>query len=249
MTPETIVDTPASGNFFSRLIGVYFSPGETFKDIGNKPDFIWVILSLTLIGMLTGFLIYTKIDFTSIISPQIDQLVESGRIPKEQAPQMLATQIKFAKIVGSIAAVLGNTIMALIIAGIFKLASLVLGKENTFPALLSVTLYTFLAIGIISSLLFATMLFIKGDEFDIQNPVATNLAAFMSFMFDKDSLPKFIWSIARSADIFVIWMIILLGIGYAAVSRRLKTSSAIATMGGLYFVYALVSAALSSFFG
>lgn len=250
MTPDTTItpDAPA-GNFFSRLIGVYFSPGETFKEIGAKPGYIGPILGLMLIGALIGFMIFTKIDFTAMMSAQIDQMVEAGRVTKEQAPQMLATQIKVAKTIGAVAAVVGNIIVALIIAGIFKLVSLVLGKENSYGPLLSVTLYTFLAIGIISSLLFVTMLFLKGSDFDLQNPMATNLAAFLSFLFEKDSLPKFVWSLARSVDIFAIWMIVLLGIGYAAVSRRLKTSTATLTLGALYFGYSLVSAALGAIFG
>ncbi len=250
MTPETTAAPEAvPGNFFSRLLGVYFSPGETFKEIGSKPSYIGPIIGLMLIGVVIGFFIFTKIDFTAMMSAQVDQMVEAGRVTKEQAPQMLATQVKVAKTIGGVAAIFGNIIVALIIAGIFKLVSLVLGKENSYGPLLSVTLYTFLAIGIISSSLFVAMLFIKGNDFDLQNPMATNLAAFLAFGFEKESLPKFVWSLARSVDVFAIWMIALLGIGYGAVSRRLKASTAILTLGGLYFAYAFVSAALSAVFG
>ncbi len=249
MTPETALDNAAPTSFFSRLMGVYFSPGETFKEIARKPNFIAPIIGLILIGAVIGFLIFTKIDFTAMLSAQIDQLVENGRMSKEQAPQALALQIKIAKIAGGVVAVIANILMALIVAGIFKLVSMVLGTENSYSALLSVSLYTFLAIGIISSVLFVSMVFIKGDEFDLQNPMASNLAAFLALIVDKTNLPKFIWSLARSLDVFAIWMIVLLGIGYAAASRRLKSSTAILTLGGLYFAYSIVSAAISAIWG
>lgn len=249
MSTENLLDAPAPGNFFSRLIGVYFSPSDTFKSFSAYPSYVAPMIGLIIIGALIGGLIFTKIDFTSMMTAQVDQLVEAGRIPKEKAAETVAMQVKVAKGIGAVAALIANIIIALIVAGIFKLVSMVMGKENTYGSLFSVTLYTFLAIGIVSSILFALMVFIKGDEFDIQNPMASNLAAFLEMVFDKNSLPKFVWSLARSVDIFVIWMISVLGIGYAAVSRRLKASTAIFTLGGLYFLYALVSATISAIFG
>jgi hypothetical protein len=55
-------------------------------------------------------------------------------------------------------------------------------------------------------------------------------------------------SLANGIDIFVIWMIALLAIGYAMVSRKLKTATAAVWLAGAYFVLIVIGAALSSLF-
>ena len=90
-----------------------------------------------------------------------------------------------------------------------------MGIENGFKKLFSVSLYTFLAVGIISSILFIVVLFLKSpDEIDIQNMVGSNLAALLTMLFGKDGLPKFVMKLARWVDIFALWMVALLSIGY-----------------------------------
>lgn len=93
------------------------------------------------------------------------------------------------------------------------------------------------------------MLFARGSEFDIQNPLGTNLGTVLSLLFEQNSLPKFIWGLARAVDIFYIWIIVLLGIGYAAVTRHLKATTAGVILGALYFGMAIIGAALGAIFG
>jgi hypothetical protein len=250
MTPETTITPNApGGNFFSRLMGIYFSPGETFKGFVANPSILAPIIGLILLGGIVGYMFFAKVDFAQVIAPQVEQMVEAGRIQKEQAPQVIAMQATFAKYMALVMGFVGNILFSLIVAGLFKLVSLVLGKENTYKSLLSVTLYTFLAVGILSSLLLVAMIFIRGSEFDIQNPLGTNLGSLLAVLFDQSSLPKFIWSLARAVDIFYLWIIVLLGIGYAAVTRRLKAMTAGMILGALYFGLAIVGAALGAIFG
>ena len=251
MTPETTIapdDAPA-GSFFSRLMGVYFSPGETFKGFAAKPSILAPIIGLILLGGLVGYMFFAKVDFAQVIAPQVEQMVEAGRIQKEQAPQVIAMQATFAKYTALVMGFVGNVLFSLIVAGLFKLVSLVLGKENTYKSLLSVTLYTFLAVGILSSVLLIAMIFVRGSEFDIQNPLGTNLGTLLAVVFEQSSLPKFIWSVARAVDIFYLWIIVLLGIGYAAVTRRLKAMTAGMILGTLYFGFVIIGAALGAIFG
>ena len=138
-------------------------------------------------------------------------------------------------------------IIPLIVAGLFKLISMVMGKENLFKPLFAVTVYTMLAIAILSTLVFVTTLYLKPvDEIDMQSLGTTNLGALLEMLVGKDGLPKFIMSLARWIDIFAIWMLALLSIGYAAVTRKLKTSTAAFTLGGLYATVALIGAIIAA---
>lgn len=253
MIPENIVDAPAPQNFFSRLIGVYFSPGETFKGIGLAPKIVMPLIVLALVGALVGIVMAQRLDTVKIASMGIEKAVADGKMTQEQAaPQLEAMRKNETLIKASfpIFGVLGSLVTVFAVAGIFKLVSMVLGTENAFMPILGVTIYATLAISIISSLVFIAILFLKSpDEIDIQNPIGSNLGSILTIFVSKESLPKFILTLANWIDVFSIWRLSLLAIGYAAVSRRLKTSSAFTTLAVLYLGAALIAATWSTIFG
>jgi hypothetical protein len=67
------------------------------------------------------------------------------------------------------------------------------------------------------------------DEFNINNPTAFNPGAFL----DPQSASKFVYSLASSLDLFVIWTILLIATGIkAAAGKKLS-------FGGAFFAVAL----------
>lgn len=247
MTPETTITTePAPGNFFSRLMGVYFSPGETFKEIGRNPTFLIALIILMLIGGISAYLLIERITVPRFFGASFEQAVAQGRMPQERADQQLAAMIKIAPYVkiGFFAwGFVQMALMSLIVAGLFKLISMVLGTENQFKPVYAVTVYAMVGVFLLSTLVFLTVLYLKPvDEIEIQNLGASNLGVLLSALFGSDGLPKFIMSLARWADLFMIWLIALLSIGYAAVSRKLKASTVAFALGGLYAGLAILVA-------
>ena len=253
MTPETIVDTPAPGNFFSRLAGVYFSPGETFKDIGRAPKFLVPLLVLVIFTGAIAWIMAERLGAARIASQGIEKAVTDGKMTAEQAaPQLEAMKKNEIYIKASIPvfAILGTLLIVFAFAGILKLASMAVGTENTYSQLVSVTTYANLAVGIISSLVFVILLYLKSpDEFNIQNPIDSNLGSVLAMFMGKDGLPKFLMALASWIDVFSIWKIVLLSIGFSAVSRRLKIGTAATVVIGLYVIAALIAAVWASAFG
>lgn len=247
VTPE-----PAPQSFLNRLIGVYFSPGETFKEIGRAPRVLLPIIALVLLTLAMTFIVFERLPMDKLFTQRIDDAVQSGQINEEQAEQQREQMKKFTpwlKYGAPFIAALAIVIIPLAIAGLAKLGSLMMGVENGFLPLFAVVIYTWLAISIVSSILFLILLFIKpADEFDINNPIGSNLAALLS-MFGVTELSKFLKTFFSFVDVFYIWRIILLGIGFAAVSRRLKTSTAITFTGIIALVFALGSAGWAAMFG
>lgn len=253
MTPETTVNTPAPGNFFSRLMGVYFSPGEIFKGIGLAPNVIVPLIVLALIGAIVGWVMADRIGAVKIASMGIEKAVADGKMTQEQATPQLEAMKKNETVIKAtfpLFGLLGTIVGVLAVAGIFKLVSMVMGAENTFLQVLGVTAYAFLAVSLVSSLILVLLLFLKSpDEIDIRNPIGSNLGALLTMFMSKDSLPKFIETFANWIDVFAIWRIALLAIGYSAVSRRLKIGSAAMALVGLYLVAALIAAGWAAAFG
>ena len=253
--PVNAAPAAAPQSFINRLIGVYFSPGETFPEIGRAPRLLIPILVLMVVGSVVGYLMIDRIGVRNFFSKQLEPAVASGRMTQEQANQQL--ELMSSGTVGTITkasfpvvGAIQGLLMALIVAGVFKLISMMMGTENQFKPLFAVTIYSFLAISLISSSLTVLLLFLKSpEEIDIQNLIGSNLQALLTLAVGKDGLPKFIMAFARWIDLFLIWIIILLSIGYAAVSRRLKVSTVAFTLGGICVVIALIASAISAMTG
>ena len=260
MTPETkatSASTPGEkpAGFIGRVTGLWFSPGDTFREIARRPDILFPILGLMIIGGITGYVMIDRIGLANFFGQGMRQAVNAGSITQEQMDQQLAAMTtgntaRFIKLSFIFFGALGNVFFALVSAAVFKLVSMVMGYENTFKKLFSVSLYTFLAVGIISSILFVVILFLKSpDEIDIQNLVGSNLAALLTAFVSKDSVPKFVMNLARWVDVFAFWMIALLSIGYAAVSQKLKTSTAGWVVGSIYALVAIIGSVIGTIRG
>lgn len=242
--PETETIKPM--NFFSRLGGVYFSPKNTFQEIGGSPRVLIPIIVLIVMGFLMSVYLVKTVDVQSAVVAQMEKAVEQGKMPKEQMEQMLPFSEKIAQIAILVLGTIGGTVSALIFAGFAKLFSAFQGAQNKFKSLLSVTLHAMIAISIIHSLLMILVLHFKGSaDVDINNlnsAVASNLGAVMGSLLSEDSLPKFCMKLLEYVDVFAIWTMTLLSIGYSAVSRKLKTSTAAAWLVAAYAIIAVIGA-------
>lgn len=243
-------ETPKPVNFFSRLGGVYASPRKTFNDIGRAPD-IWIpLIILLVIGLLVGFYMSGKMDFESMMVDQLEAAVAQGRMTQEQMDQQLPLMLKFAGIQTILGTPLGWLLVVFAIAGYAKLFSVLSGSESRFKSLLSVTTYVVMAISIVQSALMVLILQLKGQaEISVarmSSIVASNLGAIITGILGEDALPKFVATLASFVDVFAIWTIALLAIGYSVVSKKLKTGTAAVWLVVTYAIIAIAAAALVS---
>ncbi len=253
--PASAEPEPAPQNFFSRLIGVWFSPGETFAEIGRAPRMLAPILALMFIGSFTNYVMVNRLGVQAFFKPGFDQAVKDNRMTQEDADKQLEamTSGPMGTVTRWVMPLFGlflYVVMALILVGIAKLITMLLGGENRFKPLFSVSLFTLLATGIITSILTIVIFYLKSpEEIDINNPLGSNLAAILTLAFGKDGLPKFVMALSRWVDVFGIWMVSLLAIGFAAVSKRIKSSSFGMALGGIYIALALIAASWAALTG
>src|SRR5262249_8942319 len=164
MTPDTNLPSPPAeavsepSGFLGRLIGVYFSPGETFKAIGRAPKVVVPMIVLAVVFALVTVVFFNRLGVERLASQRIEQQLASGRITPEQAEQQrdairnASGVLKWLSRLYPVGAAVASVIIALAIAGLAKLVSMVMGLENEFGSLLSVTVYATLAVSIISSI-------------------------------------------------------------------------------------------------
>ena len=238
-------------NFPARLGGVFLSPREAFTEIGRAPSWVIPFIALILISIFSGWYLAQKIDTRTATRSALEQAVKQGRITEEQMNQQMAMVAAAAGPLIAVTSAFGALLLCLVIAGYGKLFSMAAGAENIFKTLFAVSIYAVLAVSIVSTVLTVLILQIKGQS-SVSDPnsiVASSLGSWIESVVGADALPKFIMRLAGAVDIFNIWIIALLSIGFSAVSKKLKTSTAAIWLGGAYVIFSMIIAAIRSLFG
>ncbi|MDR1726564.1 MAG: YIP1 family protein [Acidobacteriota bacterium] len=241
-------EVPQAKNFFARLGGVFFSPREAFEEIGRAPRLLLPIVVTVILTVAGTWCVMTKVDTTAMTAAALEQAVARGQITEEQMEQQLALMSTAAPVAAGVAGGVMALVLALAIAGYGKLFSMFAAAENKYKSLLEVSLYATIAVGVVQTLVMAVILLSKGagkiQATDAASVVASSLGAIIAVVAGDDALPEFPMLLAKAIDIFTIWNVALLAIGFAAVSKRLTTATAAAWLGGAYAVYAVGNAAI-----
>ena len=206
-----------------RLIGVFFSPGATFADIARKPSWLAPVVVMTVLGLIVSFALNQRVNWHDVVMKQIDASSRASQLSTEQKEQQADVGAKFSVPFSYGIGLLGPILAVLIVGGVMLGAYNLLGGANaTFKASMAIVSHAYF-VTIISSLLFVLVLFLKpAGTVDLENPVATNLGAFM-----PDTAAKWLVKLATSIDLFSFWVMALIAIGFAAWNpRKLKFGSA-----------------------
>jgi hypothetical protein len=220
-----------------RVFGVFFSPKPTFEDIVRKPSWVLPFVLLTLFSIGVTFAINQRINWRQFMTQQIEKSPRSANMSAEQKEQQIEGGAKFTPIFTWAVGVCGPIIFMLVVALVMWGAYNLLGGANTdFSTSFAITSHAALT-GLVSSLLFILILYLKPyGTVDLENPVATNLAAFL-----PDDSAKWLVALLKSIDIFTFWTLILLAIGFAATNpKKLKGSKAFTIAFSVWAVYVVL---------
>jgi hypothetical protein len=215
-TPAPLAEPQASISPFGRMIGVIFSPKATFEDIAKKPSWLLPVLLSTILGIISTVALNQRMNWRDYVLQQIDKNPRAAQRSAEQKEQQAETSAKFTVYIIYGVGVVGSVMFALIVGAFMMLAYNVLaGAGATFAQSFGIAAHT-LVTGIVSTPVFLLVLFLKPPGMlDPENPVATNLAAFL-----PDDSAKWLVALCKSLDIFTIWTLILIAIGFAAVNPK-----------------------------
>jgi hypothetical protein len=241
MAPE-----PASLGVFSRLTGVIFEPKKTFEDIARRPTFL-VPLALVIvfsIGFLTVF--SHRVGWDKVVRDRIEASSQSQQLSAEQKEQQIAVGVKFASIFGYAGVVVGTPVMALIVAGVLMgIAAGMMSAPIKFKQVFAVVCWSYVPT-LISTVLAIIVMFLKNPEdFNLNNPLVFNPGAFL----EPNTPSKFVYSLATSLDLFVLWIILLMATGLkAAGGKKFSFGSALFAVVLPWGVYVLGKSALTALF-
>src|ERR1700719_3330894 len=217
-----------------RIIGVFFSPKATFEDIVRKPSWVLPVVLLTLFSIAVSFAINQRINWREFMSQQIEKSPQASSMSAEQKEQRIEGGAKFSPpftyVIGFLGPIVGILCVALVMWGAYNLLS---GANTDFRTSFAITAHAFMT-GLLSSLLFILVLYLKPyGTVDLENPVATNLAALL-----QDDSTKWLVALLKSIDVFTFWTLIFLAIGFAATNpKKLRGSKAFTIAFSVWAAY------------
>src|SRR5215468_8014708 len=113
-------EPPASGpiNHFGRLIGVFFSPQETFQGIAARPSWLVPVLLMTVFGLLAAVVMNQKVDWRDVVSKKIEESPRAANLSAEQKERQVEMQAKASPYAVYFFGTLGPAIAVLVVAGV-----------------------------------------------------------------------------------------------------------------------------------
>jgi len=233
-SPIPAPEAQAALSPFSRVVGVFFSPGATFADIVRKPSWVLPLVLTTILSIGVSFAINQRINWREFMNQQIEKSPRAAQMSAEQKQQQIQGGAKFSPVftygIGLLGPILGVLIIGLVMWGAYSLLG---GASTNFNTAFSITAHAFLT-GLVSSPLFILILYLKAyGTADLENPVAANLAALL-----PDDSAKWLLALGKSIDLFTFWTLILLATGFAAVNlKKLKGAKSFTIAFGVWAAY------------
>jgi hypothetical protein len=230
----------------ARIVNILVAPGKTFSDLRHSSRWWapWLLLSLASLAFVAT--VSYKVGFEQVSRSMIERSSRAEqfeKLPAQQKSRQLEITATVTK-VSSYGTPVLQLLVFLIIAGLllatFKVAA---GADVPFKTALAIVCYSELPGVIYSGLAIITLWAgVNPEAFDIRNPVATNPAYFM----DPQNSPA-LYALASGLDVFVIWSIVLMALGFS-VNSRIKRSTTLAVIAGWYILYKLATAGITAIF-
>ncbi len=232
--PAPVAEPQPAISPIGRIIGVFFSPKATFEDIVRKPGWLLPVIILALLGLAVAIGLNQKMNWREFMSQQIEKSPQASTLSAEQKEQRIEAGAKFAPISAYLFGVPAPLILVLVVALIMWGAYNVLGGVNVgYETALSIVSHAYVPV-ILGNLVFLLVLFLKAPgTIDLDNPVATNLAAFLP----EDSA-KWLQVFGKNIDIFALWVVALIAIGFVATNpKKLKGGTSFGIAFGMFAAY------------
>lgn len=234
--PEASVPVSTIG----RILGVFTSPKQTFTSIAEKPSWVAPMLLMMVLAIVVGSLLNSKMNWSEYIRHKAEENPRFASLSEEQKDQALVGQIKFWKGFSYCVGAVAIPISILIFAGIYLVAfNLFRGAGVRYGQSFAITTHAFLPAAITSILAMIILPLKTYGDVDPENIVATSLKAYL-----PETAPKPLLALGGSLELFWIWCLVLVAIGFAAANpRKVKPGAALGIVFGLWAVWILAKVA------
>lgn len=201
----------SNGSGVMSVWGVLLSPESTFRSLAARPRWFPAFLLLFLSAIGLSLVLMPRMDLKQVIR---DAVEKQGQ---EISDTKLDRQVQVTKIVGTASQVVLQPAIYLIIAGVFLVVFRLSGSEIDFRRSLSVSVHGMMPVVVASLLtipIVLTRMKISMDEAKSGSFLPSNLGFLAT-----ESTGKALHSLLSSCDLFSLWAVALLAIGFRIVGR------------------------------
>jgi hypothetical protein len=236
--PPPVAQPQAAISPIGRIFGVFFSPKATFEDIVRKPSWILPTALIILFSLVAIIALNSHFNWRDYISQQIEKSPRAAQLSAEEKERQVEMSAKvspvFAYVFGLVLPICGLLVIALVLLGAYNIMA---GAGTNFKTSLAIVSHAVIPASIVGTILFVTVLFLKPvGLFDLENPIATNVAALLS-----DDASKWLVALGKNIDLLEFWKLILLSIGFAAVyPKKLKGGKSFSIVLGVFLIYVVL---------
>ena len=232
-TPAAAVPQPSLP---ARIIGVIFSPKETFAAVAARPRWFGAIaVAVLIMGAADFALLSTDVGKELRLEQQVSFMEALGQTISDEAYAGMERQMEYARYTSPPATMIFTPLFMLITAGLMHVMfGLVGGGNGTFKHVYAISAHA----AIISALqlVFTTIVTLAAGR-----PAGANLAVFMPTLEDTTFAYKFLSYI----DLFYVWSTFVTAIGLGVLYKR-RTGPIAMVLFGIYFVIAALIAFVAS---
>jgi len=240
-TPTETGAAPAPMGLVSRFIGVITSPKATFEAVVANPKWLGMLaLTTTLMAVCVALPRTTPEGKQAAFEESLRQMENFGVQVNDQmyAQMQQQSQSNRGAIFAAVGVLVAGPIFTAIFAGILFGIFTLFGGQATFKQAFAVYVHSGV-IGTLAQLFTGPLNFFRGSVSS-----ATNLAVALPMIDEK----SFLGHLFGMIDLFWVWGLIVLAIGFATLYRR-KTAPIANTFLGIYAVIILCIAGVMSALG
>ncbi len=229
-------DAPRMGAL-ARVVQVFTSPLEVFRDIARKPTWAAILLLTTLVAVGTQMAALPHLDMERTVREQMER--RGAQMTEEQMDRLSADAGKYAWI-GLVSTAVFVPLFTAIMAGLYLLGLKLAGSEIDFVRTFSTVLHAYWPASVTKAAMTVALLLragtMTGEE--LQYLVKSNLAAFL-----PAEAPRWQVALGSMVDVFNVWTVWLLVVGLATVGG-LSPKRAGVVVGTLWVFYIAAKVAL-----
>lgn len=211
ITATTAAYAPPQPGLPARIVGVIFSPRDTYTTVAVRPRAFGVLALVTVLmaGAQFAFL-STDLGQELALDQQIRAMEAFGRTVSDEMYAQLEGRMQVARYISLVSVLIGVPLLTAIVAGLLMVVfTMILGGAATFNHVYAMVAHA----GIIFALqqLFGLPLTYATGEMS-----GANVGVFAPMLDDRN----FAYLFLSSVDLFVIWWCISLAIGVGVLYRR-----------------------------
>ena len=237
--PDTMTPPSSAGahpGLLSRVVGVLFSPRETFAAVAARPKWLGALgVAVMIMGVAQYALLSSDVGQQLALDQQVATIETFGGTVSDEQYARMEDSMENARYISPVATIFFAPVMMLVTAGILHVMfGLVGGGNGTFKQVYAISAHA----AIISSLqvVFTTVVTLAAGR-----PAGANLSVVAPMLEETSFANRFLSTI----DLFYVWSTFITAVGLGVLYKR-RTGPIAMVLFGIYLVIALIIAFVRS---